>query len=73
MTKACRYFGIGRATFCRWKVLYGADGEAGLVDKKPIPKNPINRTLPVVAKKLLHLRHAYHYGQMRIEGVVREL
>ena len=26
--KACRYFGIGRASFYRWKVLYKNDGEA---------------------------------------------
>jgi transposase len=31
VTKTCRYFGIGRATFYRWKALYKMDGEAGLI------------------------------------------
>ena len=54
--KACRYFGIGRASFYRWKVLYKNNGEAGLINKKPIPKNPTNRTPPEVVEKVLHLR-----------------
>jgi transposase-like protein len=32
MSKACMYFGIGRATFYRWKELYKKDGEAGMVN-----------------------------------------
>ena len=42
----CRYFGVARASFYRWKSLYKKDGEAGLVNKKSIPQNPINRTPP---------------------------
>lgn len=56
VAKACRYFGIARASFYRWKALYRKDGEAGLINKKPIHKNPINRTPPEVAEKVLHLR-----------------
>jgi transposase InsO family protein len=66
VTKTCRYFGIGRASFYRWKALYKKDGEAGLINKKPIPKNPINRTPPEVAEKVLHLRQTYYLGPMRI-------
>ena len=54
--KTCRYFGIGRASFYRWKALYKKDGVEGLVNKKPIPKNPINQTPPDVVEKILHLR-----------------
>ena len=36
--RTCRYFGIGRASFYRWKVALEKYGEAGLVRKKPIPK-----------------------------------
>ena len=64
--KTCRYFGVGRASFYRWKVLYKNNGEAGLINKKPIPKNPTNRTPPEVVEKLLHLRQAYHLGPIRI-------
>ena len=46
--KACRYFGISRASCYCWKVPYKNDGEAGLVNKKPIPKKnarkPISRS-----------------------------
>ena len=34
--KACRYFGIGSASICRWKVLYKNGGEAVLVNKKSV-------------------------------------
>ena len=44
ISKACRYFGIGRASFYRWSAAFQRQGEAGLVKRKPIPKNPANRT-----------------------------
>ena len=28
--KTCRYFGIGRSSFYRWREAYRSDGEAGL-------------------------------------------
>ena len=40
IAKTCRYFGIGRASFYRWKTEYQQRGEAGLVNAKPIPKEP---------------------------------
>ena len=64
--KACRYFGIARASFYRWKELYKKDGVEGLVNKKPIPKNPINRTPREIVEKVLHLRQVYHLGPIRI-------
>ena len=42
--KTCRYFCVGKASFYRWKELYKKDGVEGLVNKKSIPKNSINRT-----------------------------
>jgi hypothetical protein len=33
---------------------------------KPIPKNPANKTVPEIEKKVLHLRRTYHLGPMRI-------
>jgi transposase InsO family protein len=64
--RTCRYFGIGRATFYRWKAALEKHGVAGLVRKKPIPKNPKNRTPPELVEKVLHLRKTYHLGPMRI-------
>jgi len=64
--KTCRYFGIGRASFYRWKALYKQHGAAGLINRKPIPKNPTNRTSAEVVEKVLHLRQTYHLGPIRI-------
>ena len=47
-------------------MLYKNDGEAGLVNKKPIPKNPKNRTPSEIVEKVLHLRQTYHLGPIRI-------
>jgi hypothetical protein len=41
--KTCRYFGVGRSSFCRWKAAYDQRGEAGLVNEKPLPKIPLTR------------------------------
>ncbi len=66
VARTCRYFGIGRASFYRWKSAYERDGEAGLVNAKTIPKNPPNQTPPEVAEKVLHLRRKYYLGPERI-------
>jgi transposase InsO family protein len=64
--RTCRHFGIGRASFYRWKAALEKHGEAGLVRKGPIPKNPKNRTPPEIVEKVLHLRKTYHLGPMGI-------
>ena len=38
VAKTCRYFGVGRSSFYRWRDAYRKDGEAGLVNRPPIPK-----------------------------------
>lgn len=48
VAKTCRDFGIGRASFYRWKRAYKRDGEAGLANAKPIPKSSPNQTAPEV-------------------------
>ena len=63
----CRYFGIGRATFYRWKKKYDENGEDGLVPGKPIGKRWPNQLSDEVVEKILHLRRKYHLGQQRIE------
>jgi transposase InsO family protein len=64
--RTCRYFGVARASFYRWKALYATNGKAGLINRKSIPKNLTNRTPPEVVEKVLHLRQTYHLGPMRI-------
>lgn len=67
--KTCRYFGIGRASFYRWQAAYRRHGEHGSINKKPIPKNPANKTTPEIEEKVLHLRRTYHLGPDRICGI----
>ena len=66
VSRTCRYFGVGRATFYRWRTAYRAKGETGLAYGRSIPHNHPNKTPPAVAKKVLHLRRKYHLGPTRI-------
>jgi transposase-like protein len=56
VSRTCRYFGIGRATFYRWRQALKEGGEAGLVNGRPIAKRHPNQTPPEIVEKVLHLR-----------------
>lgn len=62
----CRYFGIGRASFYRWRQVCQAQGAAGSTNKRSVPHDHPNKTPPAVAEKVLHLRRKYHLGPIRI-------
>ena len=62
VAKACRYFGIGRSGFNRWRQAYAERSEAGLVNAPPIPKWLANATPPEREEKVLYLRRKYHLG-----------
>ncbi len=62
VSKTCRYFGIGRASFYRWRHAMADHGEAGLADKRSVPHNHPNRTPEAVTEKVLHLRRDYQLG-----------
>ena len=66
VSKTCRYFGIGRASFYRWRHALADHGEAGLANKRSVPHNHPNRTPEAVKEKVLHLRRDYHLGPIRI-------
>jgi transposase InsO family protein len=66
VSKTCRYFGISREAYYKWKRAYELHGETGLVNKKPCPENPKLRTPPEIEEMVLHLRRTYHLGQLRI-------
>jgi len=66
VAKTCRYWGISRDTFYRWKKRYLADGESGLINSKPCPENPSIRVAPIIEEKILYLRKHYHFGQAKI-------
>ncbi len=65
-SKTCRYFGISRDTFHRWKREYAKHGEKGLINSKPCPENPSVRVAPIIEEKILYLRKNYHFGQAKI-------
>ena len=64
--KACRYFGIGRSSFYRWRRAFTRDGDAGLIHKRPIAQHQPNTTPPEIVEQVLHLRRTYHLGPARI-------
>jgi len=53
VSRTCRYFGISREIFYRWKRVYEKDGEAALINSKPCPQNPKCRTPPHIEEKIL--------------------
>jgi len=71
VAKTCRYFGICRASFYRWRKAYTERGEAGLINAPPISKWHANRTPPEREEKAFYLRRKYHLGPMRIVGIWR--
>ena len=66
VVKTCRYFGIGRASFYRWKSAYERRGEAGLENRSSAPLNPANQKPKAIIEQVLHLRKTYHLGPARI-------
>src|ERR1044072_6496056 len=71
ISKTCRYFGISREIFYRWKRTLEEKGEIALINSKPCPENPKLRTPKDVEEKILHLRRTYHLGQLRISWYVK--
>ena len=49
VAKTCRYFGVPRSSFYRWRNVYLEDGEEGLRCKKPIAKSHPNQTPDEIA------------------------
>lgn len=66
VSKACRYFGIGRASFYRWRKALAEQGEVGLISKRSVPHNHPNKTPKAIEEKIINLRKNYHLGPDRI-------
>ena len=64
--KTCRHFGIPRSLFYVWRAAFERDGEAGLVNKRPVARSHPRTTRPEVVEQVLHLRRTYHLGSQRI-------
>lgn len=71
VSQTCRYFGISRKTFYKWKARYEELGEAGLCDRSRAPRHSPRSTPPNVVRKILYLRQRYHFGPRRIADYLR--
>ena len=71
VARTCRYFGISRTAYYRWKKRYEAHGEAGLADRGRAPRTHPNETPRAVVSKILYLRQNYHFGAGRIQAYLQ--
>src|SRR5258708_7172459 len=62
----CRYYGISRNIFYRWKRLYEDGGLEGLKDRSSAPLHCPPVTQPEVVEKIIHLRQHYHFSPMKV-------
>ena len=62
----CRYYGITRTCFYRWKRRYAQLGDAGLRDRSSRPRRSPRATSADVVGKIVYLRQHYHFGPLKI-------
>lgn len=68
VARTCRYFGISRTAYYRWKRRFDELGEAGLADRPRTPHRSPRATSPAVVSKIVYLRQTYHFGAGRISA-----
>ena len=66
VAKTCRYYGISRQLFYKWKRRYEAEGLSGLQDRSRRPKSSPTATSVEVVGKIIYLRTNYHFGPQKI-------
>ena len=73
VSKACRFYGLSRQGFYKWKRAYDRLGEAGLIRTKPgpTPGKCKLRTPPEIEEKILYIRLNYHLGPLRISWYLK--
>jgi transposase len=62
----CRYYGISRQCFYKWRNRYDEFGEDGLRDRSSRPHSSPNETDVEVVGKIMYLRQNYHFGPQKI-------
>jgi transposase len=62
----CRYYGISRQVFYKWRRRYDEHGLDGLRDRSKRPQVSPNATRTEVVGKIIYLRQHYHFGPARI-------
>ena len=71
VARTCRYFGISRKTYYKWKRRYDEHREAGLYDRPRTPHRSPRSTPREVVNKILYLRQTYHFGPRRIADYLK--
>jgi transposase InsO family protein len=71
VARTCRYFGISRKTYYKWKRRYDEHREAGLYDRPRTPHLSPRSTPREVVGKILYLRQTYHFGPRRIADYLK--
>jgi len=62
----CRYYGISRQVFYKWRRRYDELGLDGLRDRSSRPRVCPNQTRTEVVGKIIYLRQTYHFGPAKI-------
>ena len=62
----CRYYGISRECYYRWRRRYETDGLEGLKDRSHRPHHSPRATQAEVVEKIIWLRKHYHFGSAKI-------
>ena len=71
VARTCRYVGISRKTYYKWKRRYAEHGETGLCDRPRAPLRSPRSTPREVVSKILYLRQTYHFGPRRIADYLK--
>jgi transposase InsO family protein len=71
VSATCRYYGISRPTFYKWRQRYDELGEDGLRDGSSRPRCSPNETPTEVVGKIIYLRQHYHFGPRKIAMYLR--
>jgi len=66
VAQTCRYYGISRQTFYKWRNRYDEQGLEGLRDRSSRPHTHPNATSAEVVGKIMYLRQHYHFGPHKI-------
>ncbi len=66
VAQTCRYYGISRNTFYKWKRRYEEQGEQGLRDRSSCPRRSPRATSAEVVGKIMYPRQSYHFGTQKI-------
>jgi transposase InsO family protein len=66
VSQTCRYFGISRTLFYRWRARYRQHGLVGLQDGPRGPRHHPHTTPPHIVALILQVRREREYGPLRL-------